>query len=104
MKKQLSKEEKENIKRQYNINNDEKVIIYTGRLMPEKGVKELIQAYIELSKEKNDIVLLIAGGARQINKIRIILSIKSTNYQRKQRVELFLLGAYHISSYIKYIL
>ncbi len=68
MKKQLSKEEKEAIKRQYNINNDEKVIIYTGRLMPEKGVKELLQAYIELSKEKNDIVLLIAGGARQINK------------------------------------
>lgn len=68
MKKQLSKEEKEAIKRQYNINNDEKVIIYTGRLMPEKGVKELLQAYIELSKEKNNIVLLIAGGARQINK------------------------------------
>lgn len=88
MKKQLSKEEKENIKRQYNINNDEKVIIYTGRLMPEKGVKELIQAYIELSKEKNDIVLLIAGGARQINKNKnnFINKIHKLSKKTKSRV------------------
>ncbi len=88
MKKQLSKEEKENIKRQYNINNDEKVIIYTGRLMPEKGVKELIQAYIELSKEKNDIVLLIAGGARQINKNKnnFINKIHKLSKKTKNRV------------------
>lgn len=88
MKKQLSEEEKENIKRQYNINNDEKVIIYTGRLMPEKGVKELIQAYIELSKEKNDIVLLIAGGARQINKNKnnFINKIHKLSKKTKNRV------------------
>ncbi len=88
MKKQLSKEEKENIKRQYNINNDEKVIIYTGRLMPEKGVKELIQAYIELSKEKNDIVLLIAGGSRQINKNKnnFINKIHKLSKKTKNRV------------------
>ncbi len=88
MKKQLSKEEKENIKRQYNINNDEKVIVYTGRLMPEKGVKELIKAYIELSKEKNDIVLLIAGGARQINKNKdnFINKIHKLSKKTKNRV------------------
>lgn len=88
MKKQLSKEEKENIKRQYNINNDEKVIIYTGRLMPEKGVKELIQAYIELSKEKNDIILLIAGGSRQINKNKnnFINKIHKLSKKTKNRV------------------
>ena len=88
MKKQLSKEEKENIKRQYNINNDEKVIIYTGSLMPEKGVKELIQAYIELSKEKNDIVLLIAGGSRQINKNKnnFINKIHKLSKKTKNRV------------------
>lgn len=37
------------------------IVIYTGRIVPAKGVKELIQA-IQLLQNKSDIKLLIVGG------------------------------------------
>lgn len=67
VKKEITIEEKKKIKQKYGISEDEKVILYTGRLMPEKGVKQLLQAFKKLSKEKKDVVLLIAGGTKQIN-------------------------------------
>lgn len=41
--------------------NDDFVVIYTGRIIPAKGVKELIQA-IQLLKNESDIKLLVVGG------------------------------------------
>ena len=43
------------------FNNDDFVVIYTGRIVPAKGVKELIQA-IQLLQEESDIKLLVVGG------------------------------------------
>lgn len=43
------------------FNDDDFVIIYTGRIVPAKGVKELIQA-TGLLQDKSDIKLLIVGG------------------------------------------
>ena len=37
------------------------VVIYTGRIVPKKGVKELVEA-IQLLKDKPDIKLLVVGG------------------------------------------
>lgn len=51
------KEAKE-IEKLYGINKDE-YILFLGRLVPEKGVKYLIQAYKELDTDKK---LVIAGG------------------------------------------
>lgn len=51
--------EAEEITRQYGIHKDE-YILFLGRLVPEKGVKYLIQAYQELDTDKK---LVIAGGA-----------------------------------------
>ena len=88
IKKDVSNQEKENIKKKYNISSEEKVIIYTGRLMPEKGVKELIEAYIELSKERENVVLLIAGGTRKIkeNENEFVDNIKKLSKNAKGRV------------------
>lgn len=45
----------------YGFDKDDFVAIYTGRIVPKKGVKELIQAFQLLSEHK-DIKLLIVGG------------------------------------------
>lgn len=45
----------------YGFNKDDFVAIFTGRIVPQKGVKELIQA-IQLLREHKDIKLLIVGG------------------------------------------
>lgn len=59
--KDISKEEKDKIRKKYNINNDDKVLLFTGRIIPEKGVKELIQALKNVKYEHYK--LLILGSA-----------------------------------------
>lgn len=46
---------------QLGFKNNDFVAIYTGRIVPQKGVKELIQAF-QLLKDYPDIKLLIVGG------------------------------------------
>ena len=45
----------------YGFDEDDFVVIYTGRIVPQKGVKELLQAF-QLLKEHKDIKLLVVGG------------------------------------------
>jgi len=47
----------------HSIGFDDKdyVVIYTGRIVPKKGVKELVEA-IQLLKDETDIKLLVVGG------------------------------------------
>lgn len=65
--KEISGEEKKKLKEKYGFQENEKVILYTGRLMPEKGVKELLLAFQQLAKERKEIGLLLAGGTKQIS-------------------------------------
>lgn len=60
--KHLTDEEKVNLKRELGITEDEKVVIFVGRILPLKGIKQLIQALNLLGDEKNH--LLIIGGAK----------------------------------------
>ena len=66
--------EKNKIRKKYNIKNNEKVLIFTGRIVPEKGVMELVRALENLKYKKNK--LIIIGSA--LNKLKI-----NTNYQIK---------------------
>lgn len=45
----------------YGFSKDDFVAIYAGRIVPKKGVKELLQAF-QLLKEHKDIKLLVVGG------------------------------------------
>ena len=45
------------------INRDDKVILYTGRIVPEKGVKELIEAFININIDNKEKLKLIIAGA-----------------------------------------
>ena len=56
-----SPEEKSQTREKLGILASEKVILFSGRLVPEKGVKELIQAFARIP-DKHDLTLLIVGS------------------------------------------
>lgn len=57
----LTKEQKEELRSKYNIQKKDKILLFTGRIVEEKGVKELITAlkYVNYDNYK----LLIVGAA-----------------------------------------
>lgn len=59
--KKLRDDEKIELKRKLGIPVNNKVIIFTGRIVPEKGIKELLQAYQHIDIQ--DVTLLIIGSA-----------------------------------------
>lgn len=63
---EISKEQKEKIKDKYNIKKDDKILIFSGRIVPEKGVLELIRA---MNNVKIDNVKLLIVGA-SLNDLR----------------------------------
>lgn len=59
--KQSSESERLQLRKELQIPKKNKVLIYAGRIVPEKGVKELIEAFNKLND--NDVTLLIIGSA-----------------------------------------
>ncbi|WP_455436890.1 glycosyltransferase family 4 protein [Hungatella hathewayi] len=53
---------REEIRLKFDIKPSEKVILYCGRISPEKGVKELIKAFVKI-KEKSNYKLMIVGAS-----------------------------------------
>ena len=49
------------LKEKYGIGKNEKILIYSGRIVPEKGVKELVEAYLQI-ENKSNVKLIISGG------------------------------------------
>lgn len=60
--KELYKNESKQLRKKYNISTDEKVILFSGRLIPVKGIKELIIAFKKIDS-KYKCKLLIVGNA-----------------------------------------
>lgn len=76
---EMSENERLEIRKNYNIKKDDIVLIYTGRIVPEKGVLELIKAFNQIN-EKN-LKLLIVGSA--LNAIK-----NKTLYEEKVEKEI----------------
>lgn len=72
----LTTEESEKIKEKYKIKNDETILLYTGRLVPEKGIKELLLSLQQINDKKYK--LLIVGT-----------SLNDVNVKTKYEEELF---------------
>ena len=53
--------EKGEFRKKYSISDDEKIILYLGRLHKIKGVDLLVKAFADLIKELDDVRLVIAG-------------------------------------------
>ena len=59
--KKITESEKEELRAKLNIPKSNKVIIFTGRIVAEKGVKELLNAFTNL--QEKDVTLMIIGSA-----------------------------------------
>lgn len=62
MQNKLSEKEKNAIREKINISPNDYVYIYAGRIMPSKGVKELVTSFADFSKNKKNVKLLLVGG------------------------------------------
>lgn len=60
--KKISEEKKIQLRKKYNISDDEVVIMFCGRTIPKKGVKELLLA-VEKMKNKEKCKVLIVGNS-----------------------------------------
>lgn len=65
----------------------QKVILYVGRLSPEKGVEYLIKAYVKVKQKESDVVLWIVGGGSQVGYLKSLvtsLNIRDVFFWGKQ--------------------
>lgn len=69
------------LKKSFKISNDDIVILYTGRLVKEKGVKELIQSFNKINNDKFKLVIIgsIKSGVNKTNKFISELNDLSKN-------------------------
>lgn len=58
------------LKNKYGIKENDIVVMFTGRPVPQKGVKELLLAFKEVVKHYNNVKLLIVGNAGFGNSIK----------------------------------
>lgn len=63
--KTLSQKERDNIKKRYNISSNDKILLFTGRIVPEKGVKEIIEA-LKKVKYKNYKFLILGSALNEL--------------------------------------
>lgn len=64
--KETSSEQKNILMEKFGLKDDDFVVLYTGRIIPEKGVLELIQSLDYIDNEK--VKIIIIGSARFANK------------------------------------
>ena len=57
------KQERKKLRDRYNIKDNELIIMFTGRPVQQKGIKELLVAFKELCKKYNNIKLVIVGNS-----------------------------------------
>lgn len=66
--KEVSDKEKEELRKKYNINKNDVVLMFCGRTVKEKGIKELLLACKKI-KENENIKLLIIGNSNFGNEV-----------------------------------
>lgn len=55
------------VRNEYGITPDEKVLVYVGRLAKDKGVEELLEAFSTICTNFNNVKLLLVGPMEKIN-------------------------------------
>jgi len=78
-KQEISLEEKQKIMSKLQINQDDRIIVYVGRIAEEKNISEILMLLPYVIKEFKKIKLLIVGGGPYLNNLK--------NQVKKQDIE-----------------
>lgn len=85
-------DEKTRIRKSMGIGDDQLVLLYVGRLAPEKGVHQLIE-YVASCRRENVIALIVGSGASgtELKDLAILLGVESQVkfIPKVQKVEIF---------------
>ncbi|MCS3183348.1 glycosyltransferase family 4 protein [Bacteroides thetaiotaomicron] len=66
----IETQKKQELQKRYGISSTDRVITFTGRLVNNKGVKELMLAFEKVAAKYNDAKLLIVGGQSFSNNVK----------------------------------
>jgi 1,2-diacylglycerol 3-alpha-glucosyltransferase len=66
---QFSEEDVKTLKQKYNINPQEKVLLYLGRVSQEKNIEEIISAMPEYMKTRETVKFVIVGSGPALEKL-----------------------------------
>ena len=107
-KENFSKEENNTLKKQLNIDPTDFIFLFIGRLVGDKGINELIEAFSNLSDEDQKIKLLLVGTFEKeldplkketLQKIRNNPQIISVGYQEEVRPYFAIASCFVFPSY-----
>lgn len=73
---------KHKLRKKYGIPKNQKIIMYLGRLDLDKGIKELIQSFINLASDYPDILLLLVGK----DEMKINNYLKKISFKLKNKI------------------
>lgn len=98
--KQISEEEKKELKKKLGIPDENKIILFTGRIVEEKGVKELLQAFHQVKYD--NITLLIVGSANFGSKTNTPYEKEVAEIIQKSSRQIIFTGFVHQTKLYKY--
>lgn len=58
------------VREAYGISKESVIISYVGRMIPEKGIRQLVQAVRKLKEEENDVFLIAAGDGPLLSEMQ----------------------------------
>lgn len=70
---------RKNVRQFWGIDDDEVLVIYAGKITPDKDVDVLIRAFASLVKRYKKVKLLLLGGAEKEYKLKLMLLVKNCN-------------------------
>jgi glycosyltransferase involved in cell wall biosynthesis len=97
--KDVSPTELAKLRRKLDISSNQKVVLYLGRLVPEKGLDFLIEAFARLDRDDTALVIVGTGSERQrleklVKKKSLDDQIRFTGYVAPQKTVLYYALAY----------
>ena len=98
--KTISDKEKDILRKKYNIKDDEKIILFCGRLIPEKGIMEVIKS-LELLDTNQKYKLLIVGNSAFGKNAKTDFEIELFNLAEKFKNNIVFTGFIHNSELYK---
>lgn len=75
------------LRRKFDISDDEKVLIFTGRLVKSKGIKILVEIFIELIKTyKVKLIIVGASGFKNSKRTPFNIELESLSYRAEGKI------------------